>query len=345
MQRDSWSLAHLAREACRNVFHLRSKMFALLGCAVVIGTVIPIYAAIQGQQLRDLFAEEAALGRNVVLFSALDNTVPVSISRASCEALAHNADVDRAGMLRSQPTGDFVQLGSLVPVAEASTTLMPELASFGALVGHALRAPGPAFTLAMPDGNMHRAIVARRQPDAIGTNSDVVVALPVQVTSASSCLAVLTPTAREAEVAPRLLAALQATGGNLSAQQQFSEPRNPITVYLARPEQYLPLLLALAGGLAAGTVNRLRSGEWAAYRMSGTAPRSVGVVMLLEQVALAGCLAFSSAATTLMVAPRLLSPISTHGWAVAAAALWVIAATVASAGIALKKPTNLAKDR
>ena len=117
MQRDAWTLAHLAREACRNVFDVRSKMFALLGCAVLIGTVIPIYAAIQGQQLRDQLADEAALGRNVVLISALDNAIPVSISRASCEALAQNADVARAGILRSQPTRDFLQLGSLVPIA------------------------------------------------------------------------------------------------------------------------------------------------------------------------------------------------------------------------------------
>lgn len=345
MQRDGWSLAHLAREACRNVFDLRSKMFALVGCAVLIGTVIPIYAAMQSQQFQAQLADDAAKGRNVVEFSALDPTFPVSISRASCEALAQNPDVDRAGILRSQPSGDFLQLGSLVPIAEASSTLMPELSRFGALVGHALRGAGPVFNLVMPDGSNHQAIVAPLQSDAIGTNSDVVVGLPTQVTDAPRCLAVLAPTARESEVAPRLVAALRSTGGSLSAQQQFTESRDPITVYLARPEQYLPLLLALAGGLAAGTMNRLRSGEWAAYRMSGTAPRSVGIIMLLEQAALAGCLAISSAVTALIFAPRLLSPTSTQGWALAAAALWVIAATLASADISLKKPTNLAKDR
>lgn len=92
-------------------------------------------------------------------------------------------------------------------------------------------------------------------------------------------------------------------------------------------------------------LNRVRTGEWAAYRMSGTSPRSLFVLLSLEQALLAGCLALSGALPTLAAASSLVSPVATAGIVLAAAALWVIAGVVMSVDLPLRQPTNLAKDR
>ena len=345
MQRDRWAAGQLAREACRNVFDLRSRLFFLLGLAALMGALIPIYAAVQSTQLRAQLSQDALRGRNILVFAALNADSPVEISRASCERLSSSPDVVRAGVLLPLPTRNFLQLGAVIPVAAASSTLLPELARFGALVGSALRPTGPAFSLLMPDGGIQSAIVNNPQPDVIGTNSNVVVGLPPAVTSTPRCIVVLTPTAIEAEAVPQLRAQLQSTGGAVSAQQEFTESRSPIALFLGRPDQFLPLLLALAGALSAGMLNRLRTAEWAAYRMSGTSARSLAIIMLCEQSALAGCLGLAATLATLVLAPVLISPVATIGMALAAAALWVGVGTFASVQICWRKPTSLAKDR
>jgi hypothetical protein len=345
VQRDSWAFSQLAREANKNVFDLRSRLYLLLVIAVLIGVAIPLYAAWQSQQLLSQLQDEATQGRNVVTIAALRDDVPVVISRASCEALSNDADVEAAGILERHEPENFPQLGTRIPVTAASTTLLPELRRYGSIVGNALRRSGPAFTLLMPDGSTQSAATGTAQPDAIGTNSGVVFALSPSVTGARSCLVVLSPLARETQVAGRLVAQLSSTGGAIAARSEFSEPRDPIDVFLARPDRYLPLLLALAGAITAGTLNRLRSGEWAAYRMSGTSVRSLLLIQLLEQANIAGCLALFGALTTLAVSWLLISPLSTILSLLAAAAIWVVAASLVAVDLSFRKPTDLAKDR
>jgi hypothetical protein len=345
VQRDKWAFSQLAREANKNVFDLRSRLYLLLAIAVLIGLAIPLYAAWQSQQLMAQLDQEASQGRNVVAITALRDNAPAVISRASCEALSDDPDVERSGLLEHQSPENFPQLGAQIPVAAASITLLPELARYGSVVGDALRQPGAAFSLIMPDGSVQKAITGKGQPDAVGTNSSVVVGLSPSVTGAPKCLVVLSPLAREPEVANRLVAQLISTGGPLAAQEEFSEPRNPIDVFLGRPDRYLPLLLALAGALTAGTMNRLRSGEWAAFRMSGTSTRSLLIIQVLEQANIAGCLALVATLTTLMVSRYLISPTSTILISLAAASVWIIGSTLVAIDLPFRKPTNLAKDR
>ncbi|MET4781723.1 hypothetical protein [Glaciihabitans sp. UYNi722] len=345
MHRDRWVFPQLAREATKNVFDTHSRLYGLLVVAVLIGVAIPLYSAWESGQLLTQLHEEANQGRNVLTISALDQKSPAEISRRSCEGLTHDSDVLRAGVRESQGTSDFSQLGTLIPVTAVSVTLLPELGHYGAVVGNAIRKTGPPFHLVMPDGTVQTAAVGTTQPDVIGTASSVAVGLSPDVTESTRCFVVLDPLARAAAVSDRLVAELESTGGALIADDQFSEPRDPIETYLVRPDRFLPLLLAFAGAITAGAMGRLRTGEWAAYRMSGTSSRSLLIIQLLEQASIAGCLVVTASLTTAIVWPRMVSPLSTVLEAVAAGALWVVVSVLVCIDIPFRTPTTLAKDR
>lgn len=345
MQRDRWAPGQLAREAAKNVFALQSRLYGVLVFATIVGVAIPLYAAWESVQLREQLAQEAQSGRGVFVLAAADENSPVAIDRASCEALSKDPDVLSSGLLISAGSSDFVQVGTDIPVIEASHTLLPTLDVSGAVVGAALRDTGQRFTLRMPDGTIQSASVGDSQPDVIGTNSAIVVGLPPAIRSGSRCFVKISALASEPAVSSRVIAELQSTGGPVSASYRFSEPRDPVTVFLNRPERFLPLILAIAGAITAGALNRLRTGEWAAYRMSGTSPRSLALIQLIEQFAIAGCLVLATALASAALTPSLIDPAATILTGVASGALWTMIATLIGIDLPFRKPTDLAKDR
>ena len=159
MQRDRWAPGQLAREAAKNVFSLQSRLYGVLVFATIVGVAIPLYAAWESVQLREQLAQEAQSGRGVFVLAATDENSPVAIDRASCEALSKDPDVLSSGLLISAGSSDFVQVGTDIPVIEASHTLLPTLDVSGAVVGAALRDTGQRFTLRMPDGTIQSASV------------------------------------------------------------------------------------------------------------------------------------------------------------------------------------------
>jgi len=91
--------------------------------------------------------------------------------------------------------------------------------------------------------------------------------------------------------------------------------------------------------------NRLRTGEWAAYRMSGTSSRSLALIQLIEQFAIAGCLVLATALASVALTPSLIAPAATLLIGVASGALWMMIATLIGIDLPFRKPTDLAKDR
>ena len=345
MQRDRWAAGQIARESAKNVFSLRSRLYGLLVFATIVGVAIPLYAAWESLQLREQLAQEARSGRGVFVLAAADDSSPIDIDRASCEALDRAPDVLASGLLQSVGSSDFVQIGTSIPVLAASNTLFPMLDMSGALIGAALRHPGKPFALRMPDGTIQSASVGGSQPDVVGTNSAIIIGLSPAVRTGSRCFVKISALASEPAVASRAIAELRSQGGPVSASYRFSEPRDPVTVFLNRPERFLPLLLAIAGAVSAGVLNRLRSGEWAAYRMSGTSPRSLALIQLVEQFAIAGCLALASALASAVLATSLIDPGATILIGVASGALWTVVAMLIGIDLPFRKPTDLAKDR
>ena len=348
MQRDAWRAGPLVHESVRNVADWRARLFPTLVLAVVGGAALASLSCLESAALQDQLSALRLDGRLVVAISSADPQQPVAISRASCEGLVDQPDVDRAGIVTAAGFYDVPQLGANVPVAAASTTLFPELTGATALVGSALRPPGADFHLTLPSG-VALAHVMPVQPKGVDTNSGVVVALTPSTTSGPSCRVVLSTLASSAEAVPRVVAALQVVGSKpVTANSAFQDNIDPIHQYLTRTSRNLPLLLGVLGGFAAAVINRVRLSEFAAYRLSGTSGRSLGLQIALEQLLIGGVLASSTAlagavAVGLLGYPASLSSIVLAGFA--AAGVWVLVTALFTLDIPLRRPTDLAKDR
>ena len=345
MQSDSWSLRFIVREASKNVFSVHSRLYGVLIFAIVVGVGSPLYSAWESVQLRQQLSEEALAGRGTFIVAAADLMAPVQIQRSSCEALASEPDIVGAGMVNAAGSFDITQIGTNIPVVEASASLIPDLRERDAIVGSALRIRGPGFRLQMPNGYVATARVGVPEPDAIGTNSAITVALPPSVQNGTSCIIRVSELADVRAVASRVIPEIRSVGGALAMTYRFSEPRDPVQVFLARPDRFLPLLLAIAGAIVVGFLNRLRTSEWAAYRMSGTSPRTVILIQGFENIAIAGCFATASGLTSAALCEYFVSPASTVLMGLAAAVGWVFVASVIGTDVALRRPSDLAKDR
>lgn len=86
---------------------------------------------------------------------------------------------------------------------------------------------------------------------------------------------------------------------------------------------------------------RLRASEIAVYRMSGTAPVSVMILLTLETLLITGSAALSDAAAS----PALATHAVPMLWGPALAGTWTIAALAASLDLAVRRPNDLAEDR
>lgn len=346
MDTDRWRLTHLVREVARNVLNARSRPALLLFLAVIFGVGGIGYAAAESHALANQLAAEQAAGRNIISFGALDPNEPVLIDRASCDQLTEIAGVTRAGLVQLATSRDFLQLGTNVPVLAASQTLFPALRDGVVLVGSALRPPAATdFTLATTEGTLMQARVNHAEPTGLNSNSVVVVPLTPGTTSTSACIAVLDQRADASLLTPILTARLHTAGGQIVAQPANSPAIDPVKAYLSRPGQYVPLILGLVGGLATGLVNRSRTSELAAYRLSGTSARSSALLLGLETALIAGVTATSAVAAILALHDRIQTPLATACIALAGAATWWLTGILATIDIPFRNAISLAKDR
>jgi hypothetical protein len=345
MQHDRWSLGLLAREAVKNIFDIHARSYPLVILAVMIGVGTPLFSAWQAHQLVEQLGREQGQGRNLLSITAEDPNQPARIKVRSCNDLVGDADVMAAGVILPAGSKDFLQLGTSIPVLSASSTLLPALRDHSVLVGPYLSHAARAFSLIMPSGSVLDAARAATEPDQLGTNSAVVIGLGPSTTTSSNCYVELNPRADFSSVSNRLITEVRSKGGPLTATEQFSEPQSPIVVFRRRADQFLPILLGLLGGIAAGVLNRLRSGEWASYRMSGTSPRSLRVLIGFEQSTIAGIMVTVACLSDLLLGQRLISVQASVLFIVAAGAVWILVASILTIDQPRRKPTNLAKDR
>lgn len=349
MQRDRWHLNALVHEAVRNVGDWRAKLFPILVFAVLGGSCLAVFFSVEANSLHQQLTHLTMEGRLVVDISSTNPQTPVKIERESCEDLAHQPGVARAGIYSQIAYLEVPQLGASIPFAGVSTTLFPELDHVDALIGSELREPGPDFTLTLPNDVLGTTHVMAAQPRGVDTNSAVLVPLVPAQDTGPSCRVVMGPLSDPAEVVPRAVAQLRTTeAGDIIAISPFQNNIDPIQQFLGRSARNLPLLLGLLGGFAAAVINRVRFGELAAYRLSGTSGRSLALLLTLEQCLLAGVLATSTALAAVATGLVLGYPASVAAATLSglgAAATWVITAALFTLDIPARRPTDLAKDR
>lgn len=348
MLSDDWKLTLLAREATKNVLARRARLFSLLAIAILAGVAQVAFLAFESVALRAQLDTLAAQGRNVVAFESSDRDAPIDISRVRCEALADVSGVQFAGLFEPDPRASFVQLGRDVAIARASDTLVPNLREYDAVIGAALTPSRGELRLTVQDGTSEEgtlnAIVGGTPP---GIGADAVVLRPLSPldVSGSTCFAVLDRLADAQSMIPLLQAQLVVSGGAVVGNPQLRLPLDSVTVFLQRPTIYAPVALGILGGVIAGIVTLLRSSELAAYRFAGTSPRSLLIILTMEQMLMGGVLFASGTAAALVLAPHLMSVMAAVIGVATAGAAWIVVASAISVIAAVRNPTRLAKDR
>lgn len=344
MRRDRWAFTALLREATRNAFSLRSRVYPVLLFAALASTAWPIVAAQQSMNLSATLDAESLAGRNVVRVTSSDAQNPAEIDIASCEGLAEQPDVEAAGAIVPLGSFDLPQLGSNIPVLGASTTLVHELDRARAVVGPSLRTtPTPDLFLA-PDGTTLTATRGHPTASSIGTNNAVTVAISPTTQWVNACVILLDELADSSVVVERLTSSLVARGGALSAVQEFKSPTNPIDTYRNSLLGMLPFAVGLAGAAAGIGAMFARTSEWATYRLSGTSRRSLVVLITLEQLLCALVFSAGSAVATVIFAGLLVSPESTLFSAAAGSMMWVAVSLVGASLLALRSPITMARE-
>lgn len=355
---DSWALSHLMREAIRNVLNIHARLFPVFLAAILLGAGHVALAAYQGRALDNDLSALSAQGRGVVELSVVppvssledENLIPPGIDRSTCEALGSVAGVQRAGLLGDdEEMVSLPQVGSRIPMRTASATLIPALLNHDLVVGSALAETAgrstALTTLTTTDGQALSAIVDTNLGPEVASTLAVFRTLDPAVQSAERCMVVLDPRAVAAEVAPVLASSINATGAPVRANVVLTETTSITDIYLHRVERFLPLLLGILGGLVVTVLIRVRSSELATYRLAGSSPRSMAVLLGLEATLLAGAFLAASSLAILVLTEPLTSPAATMLWSWSGAGVWLLVALAGAAPMLRRTPSDMAKDR
>lgn len=346
MAHDQWSLRMLSREAVKNIFSPVARLFPVIAVAVLLGAVQSALIVHESDLLIATLADLQMRGRNVVVSAPRSAESPSTVTRQSCEGLASYPQVVNAGLVQPGDPADFLELGSLVPVQAASTTLVPDLATHDAVIGSAL-SPGVhiAKKLRMPSGQVLHAAVGTPQPAGVPVNSVLSVPLDVDTSTGVYCVVVFDPLIPPSTALEIVVADLQVIGDPLYTSSPFVESVDVVSTYLTRPERFLPVGIALSAGFSTFAMSGFRSSEFAAYRLSGTTRRSLMIIVMLEQAMIAGFYLSSATASSLALGTRLTDPSVPVLWAVVGALAWTLSAGSAAAASSLRRASDLAKDR
>jgi len=346
MQRDRWPFSLLAREATKNLFSRSSRLLPVLLFAIAGGLGQTIFLAGEAQSFRAQLSTLALSGRNVIEFASPDQSSPSKIERSSCEHLATEPGVERAGLIMDSRRATFLQFGPAVPIELASASLFPELHTYPVVVGKALTTSRGPIDVADPDmTGVTRGVVGQAAPRGLDTDSAIVYALGPDIQMGSRCVAILSPESQATTMARLLQGELRTSGGAVVSHVLLQLPVDPVVAFLDRPERFAPLLFGLVGGVLGGLINRLRASELATYRLAGTSPRSLLVLLAVEQGLIAGALFSSATLASIGLFRYSLDVWLPILWSIASGALWMTSCALLSATVALRDPAVLAKDR
>ncbi len=344
-QHDGWSINALAREAIRNVFAHQSRLLFVTLVAIVAGSVLAMALAFDANSFRNRLTDLDLKGRNLVSLISADPNVTAEIDRDSCEALTDTPGVERAGFIVAAGSTEVIQLGQPTNTVFASTSLFPQLQRSQALVGSAFgQQPQRSGTITTGLGHFS-ATKAIAQPEGLNTNSSLILPLSPSTTSAAECFAVLTPYAQAQTVIPFLVSQLDAQGAPIVGREATKQTMDPIALFLDRPTRFLPIVIGLAGALVAGLGIRLRAAEFATYRLSGTSPRSLGILVFFEQAVVAGVGVAVGSLSLAFLAKYLISVPAAFLWIASGFLLWLTAASLMSLPLLKRDALAMAKDR
>lgn len=336
-------MSHLVREAMKNVFGRRSRLFPYAAAALLSSTFVVLALLAQSIDFDHEITAAHDKGRNIFTVQSSSSDRPVVITRESCERLTGEAAVVRAGIITDRGRKNAQPLGSSLPLVAVSPTLLPQVDQGRAVVGVALHPSGAESNIVI-DGVVLRAVSGLREPAGIDVNSAIAIPLGVDVVDDPRCVIEMKWNA-DGDDLQLALNQLHVQGGPIIAVPVFAETTSLIGGFLARSERWLPILVGCLGGLATSLAIRTRRTELAAYVFAGATRSAVATLVSLECILIGGVAAFGGVLTTLTLAPFALSPASQMFAMVAMGATWIASALPVSLQVAVVSPVELGKRR
>ncbi|GIT78931.1 hypothetical protein LLS1_06000 [Leifsonia sp. LS1] len=344
MRAARWRSSAILREAALNVIALRSRM--ILGCtaAVFLGATAASFYAYESTQFQTVLASGEAKGSRLISFQSASPEREVLISRASCEALTRDSGVIRAGLLIDEGTRDFPELGARTPIYTASSSLFPGLLEADGLIGADLSA-APTRVVTFGPSDQRRLSSSPKQPEGIPTNRAVVVPVDALEMWAPTCIAEVSRFSNVRSASSNLASQLVVSGGAIAGRVHLSESPDPVAGWTSRPGQLLPVVLGAVGGILNSVLVWTRSSEVAAYRLSGTSPHSLGLILTIESLFLAGAFFLSGASAVVALQGMLISSTELQLWLVAGSSTWLVSALPGTLRSVLASPASLTRER
>ncbi|QIK84519.1 hypothetical protein [Sanguibacter sp. HDW7] len=354
---DGWRLATLVREAVRNALGARGRLVPLVLAAVLAGAAHVAVAVNASARLDASLTDLESEGRHVVTISTKD--VPgqsrgagtTGVRPASCEALTRVPGVELAGVVVEDVEKlATAQLGSFVPVRRVSSSLVPEVATHDVVVGTSLAervgldaTPGARVSLGGLGAEAQDAVVGggRVLPSTIA----IFTARAPGDAPAAECRVAMSRFVDVERMLPILTGSLRTVGAETVVEPMLRETTDVVALHAGRVDRLLPVLLGVLGGLVTAVLALLRSAELATYRLAGTSRRSLGLLLGFEASLLGGVFLASSALAILALRGELVAPLASGAWALAGACAWVAVASLLTAPLLRRRPSDMAKDR
>ncbi|MEE6288134.1 hypothetical protein V2J52_10775 [Georgenia sp. MJ173] len=343
--RDGWRLSDLAREAFHNVLGRSARLLPVVLLAVVLGSGYVAFLAVETSSMRAELDDLAQQGRGVVSYLS-GGDAPALITRASCERLADQPGVLAAGAIIPTANQSGIPIGADVITQRASSTLFPQLSETDVLVGSGLLdRPPSAHSRVIIGGEVLDALPAAPQREGMSSAHALTVPLRPDDAQVERCTVVLDPLVTLEDVARTHVGTLHITGGQVTGGEMLRATHDPVQTFLDRPSRFLPVLLGVLGAVATSITYRLRASELAVYRLSGTSSRSLLALIALESLLVTGIAATSATLAGIALHEHVLAPATPALWGAVLAGTWATVTLIATADLALRRPTELAKDR
>lgn len=354
---DNWPLGYLAREATRNVMSWGARLFPVLLIAVLLGSGVAALGVKESRNYEARIASLAAQGRNMInVYLGADNNDEKyasneGISRRSCENLNGMSGVVVAGLIDPEAeTFNVAQISSHTPVRAVSSSLLPQLFEYDVVIGGALAEngsidPDAVFDVITAGGAHLTAVVKPEIGPRVPSTLAAFVTLSPETKYKGTCAVLFDQRVDSREMAPLVESAVSSAGGYVASQNTFSEQMDVKKEYLDRIERLAAPAAGAFGGLILAILAFMRSSELAAYRLSGTSPRSLGMMLTFESALIAGTFFTAAAIGVAIFRNQLLSPPATLLWAATGAGVWMIVAWILALPVLRRKPSDMAKDR
>lgn len=306
-----WALRSAWNESVANLRAGGGRARTLLLLAVVLGGLAAAVVDADWARLEETQNRIEEVGGNTIIVAA-DAAADTGLSTADCAGLNDLWFVRASGHMDLLDPVAFSQLGnvsmpvvaldqSLIQLAARSPRLegTPQIGLDGSL-GTTL--PFVLSTTTEPPTLYAADPIRWLVPGIDLTGTVVIVEGPVARERTQSCVTLVDPRVPLQWSMRVITAAISASGPAPTTRVASTTSIDVVDQFTSRPTRFVPLIAALILAFALGLVLRSRSSEIGAYRLSGTSPGDMALILIGEATLICGLFLLSGCTGVLTLA-------------------------------------------